>query len=244
MINISSIKSTSYPLATKTRKSGGPVYTLVNKVFSPLNKYPIKIYENLLYTSLRSKTIFYSGDTMKSFFISVIILLNTTLAFGFENTFFNSDSVPDVVTSVHVEVYDMAKSNIGCSFDVCYRMEVYLNNQLVARWATSPGDPNNDVDFNGVNTPKYTERSLNRARIMGSGYVSSRGDAMPYAMFILGSKGQNTGFAIHSGVVTGQKESHGCIRLEYANAQILNKWVRSAIKNNGPTTITTHDTAD
>jgi lipoprotein-anchoring transpeptidase ErfK/SrfK len=110
---------------------------------------------------------------------------------------------------------------------------------------TSPGDPYNDQpNFNGVNTPKWTNRSLNRSRIKGSGYVSGRGDSMPYAMFVLGSEGQNTGFAVHAGEVTGEKESHGCVRLEYSNAQTLNSWVLEAIANGGPTTITTNHTTN
>jgi L,D-transpeptidase catalytic domain len=181
---------------------------------------------------------------MKSvLFLSLIILSQSVFA-QFEGAFFEPSAVPSTIESVHMEVYDMARTDLGCSYSVCYRMEIYLNNQLVARWGTSPGDPNNDAGFNGVNTPKMTDRSLNRSRIMGSGYVSGRGDAMPYAMFILGSKGQNTGFAVHAGEVTGQKESHGCVRLEYKNAKTLNAWVRQAIANGGPTTITTHHTAD
>lgn len=179
---------------------------------------------------------------MRALFIAVLLLSST--AFGFEKTFLDEAAIPADINSVHMEVYDMARTDLGCSFDICYRMEVFINNVLVARWATSPGDPNNDVDFNGVNTPKYDNRSLNKDRLMGSGYVSGRGDPMPYAMFILGSKGQNTGFAIHAGNVTGLKESHGCIRLEYANAQMLNAWVKEGKKNGGALTITTHHTTD
>lgn len=182
---------------------------------------------------------------MKKLIIACLIVLSSSAAFGFENTFFNEAAIPETITSVHMEVFDMARTELGCSYSVCYRMEVYVNDMLVARWATSPGDPNNDQPgFNGVNTPKYNNRSLNRKRIMGPNYVSGRGDSMPYAMFILGSQGQNTGFAVHAGVVTGLKESHGCIRLEYANAQMLNAWVKEAIKNKGPTTISSQHTTD
>lgn len=179
---------------------------------------------------------------MRALFIAVLLMSST--AFGFEKTFLDEDAIPSDITDVHMEVFDMARTDLGCSYDICYRMEVYINDVLVARWATSPGDPNNDEGFNGVNTPKYTNRSLNKDRLMGAGYVSGRGDAMPYAMFILGSKGQNTGFAVHAGVVTGLKESHGCIRLEYANAQMLNAWVKAGKKNGGSLTISTSHTTD
>lgn len=181
---------------------------------------------------------------MKQVLLFLSLLSVSVVSSAFEGTFFEESSIPNNITSVHMEVYDMARTDLGCTYDVCYRMEIYLNDQLVARWATSPGDPNNDVGFNGVNTPRYNNRSLNRSRIMGSGYVSGRGDSMPYAMFILGSKGQNTGFAVHAGVVTGEKESHGCVRLQYEYAQVLNSWVREAIKNGGPTTISTSHTVD
>lgn len=179
---------------------------------------------------------------MKKFFVACLMMVSST-AFGFENTFLDESAIPDVITSVHMEVFDMAQTDLGCSSSVCFRMEVYLNDVLVARWATSPGDPTNDQPgFNGVNTPKYTNRSLNKSRLMGPGYISGKGDAMPYAMFILGSQGQNTGFAVHAGVVTGEKESHGCVRLEYANAQMLNAWTKEGKKNGGPLTITTNHT--
>ena len=181
---------------------------------------------------------------MKSFLILSLVILSQSAFAQFEGAFFLPEEVPSDIGSVHMEVFDMARTELGCSFEVCYRMDIYLNGNLVARWGTSPGDPNNNADFNGVNTPKMTNRSLNLSRIMGSGYVSGRGDSMPYAMFILGSKGQSTGFAVHAGNVTGNKESHGCIRLEYANAKTLNAWVRQAKANGGPLTITTHHTAD
>lgn len=177
-------------------------------------------------------------------FLMCVLLLSSSLSFGFEGTFFDENLVPNTIESVHMEVFDMARSEIGCSYNTCFRMDIYLNGVFVARWGTSPGDPNNNVGFNGVNTPRYNARSLNRNRIMGPGYVSGRGDSMPYSMFILGSQGQNTGFAVHAGVVTGEKESHGCVRLEYANAQRLNAWVKKAIQNSGPTTITTFHTTD
>ncbi len=180
---------------------------------------------------------------MKNLLIS-LFLFSSSLAYGFEGTFFDPNLVPSTIESVHMEVFDMARTELGCSFEVCFRMDIYINGVFVARWGTSPGDPNNDVDFNGVNTPRYNNRSLNRDRIMGPGYESWRGDSMPYAMFILGPEGQNTGFAVHAGHVTGEKESHGCIRLQYANAQMLNGWVKKAIANGGPTTITTYHTVD
>lgn len=184
------------------------------------------------------------GSFMKSLILFLSLSLASTVSLAFEGTFFDTSSVPQQVNSVHMEVFDMSQTGLGCSYPTCFRMEVYLNDVLVARWATSPGDPNNNAGFKGVNTPKYTDRNLNRGRIMGAGYVSGRGDAMPYAMFILGSQGQNTGFAVHAGHVTGEKESHGCIRLEYENAKILNSWVRAAIKNGGPTTISTSHTTN
>lgn len=180
---------------------------------------------------------------MKMFFATLMLLVSSS-AFGFEQTFFDEAAIPADITDVHMEVYDMARTDLGCGSAVCFRMEVYLNDVLVARWATSPGNPNNTAGFKGVNTPKYTNRSLNKSRLMGPGYVSGRGDAMPYAMFILGSQGQDTGFAVHAGVVTGEKESHGCIRLQYANAQMLNAWVKEGKKNGGSLTISTSHTAD
>ncbi|MCC6138258.1 MAG: L,D-transpeptidase [Bdellovibrionaceae bacterium] len=182
---------------------------------------------------------------MKKFFVTCLIALSSSVAFGFESTFLDESALPTTINSVHMEVFDMARTELGCTYEICFRMEVYVNDVLVARWATSPGDPYNDQPgFNGVNTPKYNNRSLNRSRIMGPGYISGKGDSMPYSMFILGSQGQNTGFAVHAGVVTGLKESHGCVRLEYANAQKLNSWVKQAIKNKGPTTISTQHTTD
>ncbi len=181
---------------------------------------------------------------MKSTVLLTLLILSQSAFAQFEGAFFDASLVPNNIESVHLELFDMARTGLGCSYDVCFRMEIYLNGNLVARWGTSPGNPNNDVDFNGVNTPKMTNRSLNRSRIMGSGYVSHRGDPMPYAMFILGSKGQGTGFAVHAGNTTGNKESHGCIRLEYDNAKIVNAWVREAISNGGSTTITTKHTTD
>ncbi len=188
---------------------------------------------------------------MKSSILFSLLLLSSSAFAQFEGAFYLPENVPNNIQSVHMEVFDMARTGLGCSYDVCFRMEVYLNGNLVARWGTSPGDPYNDqynskgqLIFDGVNTPLMTDRRLNRERIMGPDYVSGRGDAMPYAMFILGSKGQNTGFAVHAGVVTGEKESHGCVRLEYNNAKTLNSWVREALANGGPLTITTRHTAD
>lgn len=171
---------------------------------------------------------------MKSLFIFLgTLLIGASSALGFEKTFFNEADVPADISSVEIYLYDMARTELGCSDNQCYRIDVVLNGVQVARWAASPGNPNNTDGFQGVNTPAYNGRSLDMKRIMGSGYVSSRGDAMPYAMFILGSSGQATGFALHAGHVTGRKESHGCIRLEYANAQQLNAWIKEVKANKG-----------
>lgn len=174
----------------------------------------------------------------------IAFTLSASQVFAFEQTFFEEGNVPSSIESVEVYLYDMARTELGCSDTQCFRIDVLLNGVQVARWAASPGNPNNTDGFQGVNTPAYNGRSFDKSRIMSADYVSSRGDAMPYAMFILGSNGQATGFAVHAGHVTGRKESHGCIRIEYANAQLLNSWMKKVKANKGTAQIWSEHTKD
>ncbi len=138
-------------------------------------------------------------------------------------------SALDVEVSVH---NPCASSNTQC-----FQMDVYLNGALTESWVTSPGNPNNNAGFKGSNTPEYTAAKF--TRINGRGYISGRGDPMPYALHINGS-----GYAVHGSslAVNGAKASHGCLRLKTPNAKKLNEWVREAKKSGGLMQITVRDT--
>lgn len=116
-------------------------------------------------------------------------------------------------------------------------MDVYLKGALEASWVTSPGNPNNNAGFKGSNTPEYTNANFTSTK--KGGYISSRGDPMPYAMHING-----TGYAVHGSslAVDGAKRSHGCLRIKTPNAKILKGWVKEAKRTGGLTTITVRDT--
>lgn len=135
----------------------------------------------------------------------------------------------DVEVSVHNPCRSQDKQ--------CFILDVYLNGDLAASWATSPGNPNNNAGFNGSNTPEYTRANFTSAN--DAGYESHRDDPMPYAMHINGS-----GYAVHgSGLaVDGTKQSHGCLRLKTPNAKQLNEWVKQAMNTGGLRTITVRDT--
>jgi hypothetical protein len=157
--------------------------------------------------------------------LNVLALFLSVNAFGFYGTF-TKEVNPEAILHVEMFLYNLAKFE-DCGDTQCYRMDVYLNGELAARWAASPGTTG-QRDFPGEYTPQWARATLNKSRIMGHGYVSRRGDAMPYAMFINYGNG---GFAVHAGEVTGRRESHGCVRLQYDKAKLLNSWVRMAMKN-------------
>ncbi|MCC6138260.1 MAG: L,D-transpeptidase [Bdellovibrionaceae bacterium] len=142
--------------------------------------------------------------------------------------FAQSASALDVEVSVH---------NPCAPSKQCFQMDVYLDGSLTETWVTSPGNPNNNSGFKGSNTPEYTAANFTSTK--KAGYVSSRGDSMPYAMHING-----TGYAVHGSslAVDGKKRSHGCLRIKTPNAKKLNAWVREAKSTGGLTTVTVRDT--
>jgi L,D-transpeptidase catalytic domain len=100
-------------------------------------------------------------------------------------------------------------------------VSIYIDGVLESTWKTSTGrdgyeTPNFDRHPNGRIYEAYMSRSYPSADINGLGN-------MPYAIFIEG------GFAIHgtdSLWRLGTAASHGCIRLEPANAKVVNTLVR------------------
>lgn len=185
-----------------------------------------------------------------SFAAFFLISLSAHSVGEFEGTFYSEASVPATITNVEFHLFDMAKSADGCSSKGrCYRMDVLLNGVHVARVAVSPGNPHQKK---AINTPTMDGLSLDPGRLMGKGYKNNPalgGDPMPYAMFTKPYKNQkgtnkprSSGVAIHAGHVTGDKASHGCIRVESFFAPIFSKWVKEAFANGGEARVWAQDT--
>jgi lipoprotein-anchoring transpeptidase ErfK/SrfK len=150
---------------------------------------------------------------------------------------FDPVSVPETITSMDITVFNLSAED-GCtdSKGECFRIAIVLNGEQVAQWMASPGTPNHS-DYGGVYTPNWEQKSFNTSRIYNS-YTNSHGDSMPYAMFV-----GSTGIAVHaSGKVTGNRLSHGCIRVSLEHAKTINQWMREAVKNGDTPTLTTRGT--
>jgi len=148
-------------------------------------------------------------------------------------TFDPSGDVGEVKT-MDITVFNLSAEE-GCtdSKGECFRIDIVINGEHVARWVASPGTPKHS-DYAGGYTPNWEQKAFNGGRIYNA-YKNSHGDSMPYAMFV-----GSTGIAVHaSGTVTGNRLSHGCIRVSLAHAQQINKWMRQAFKNGDTPTLTT-----
>lgn len=175
---------------------------------------------------------------MKFVFANLIaaMLFSATAQADFVGTFDPSYEITDV-QSMDLTVFNLSAAE-GCtdSKGECFRIAVVINGEQVAQWATSPGTPNHS-DYAGVYTPNWEMKAFNTDRIYTS-YTNKHGDSMPYAMFV-----GATGIAVHaSGVVTGNRLSHGCLRVTLAHAKLINKWMRKAVANGDVPTLTTRGT--
>ena len=108
------------------------------------------------------------------------------------------------------------------------RMQVYLNGVLQGEFATSTGKA-------GFETPNFDTNPNGRVYQIYSSSKYPGYDNMPYAVFIQG------GFAIHGAPGDeernlGHMASHGCVRLQVANAQFVNKLVSQSIADSGGST--------
>lgn len=152
------------------------------------------------------------------------------------------DAVPNVITSVQIDVFDLKRDGGPCTDSQCFRADVYLNDIHVARWAVSPGKPHFGTDFVGSYTPTYEGRSFHASHLHQH-YKNRFGDSMPWAAFIKNSSGGKSGYATHCGRVTGRRESHGCIRMvcnaQRNDARAVNQWIKEAFKNGGTARIWT-----
>lgn len=185
---------------------------------------------------------------MKSFFLSLALSLMTLQAHAhktaatFEGTFEDRDLISRPAKDIKIHVFDLAKRG-GCSGKVCFRMDVYVNGQHFARWPASPGKKHWGTEFVGVYTPEFGKagRPIHPDHIHTS-YTNRFGDSMPYAMFLRTGKGNKSGIAIHAGHVTGDRESHGCIRIPLDSARYLNGLVKEALRNGGTAHVWTEHT--
>jgi len=177
---------------------------------------------------------------MKSLLFLIASTLLSTQAFGAFGEVTHSSLVPPMnqIKKVEVFLYDLVKEGYGreCDDTQCYRLDVEINDVLVATWIASPGKPHPGTDFKGNYTPQYLSGvPFSKQKRRGANYVSSRGDHMPWAAFWTRNDGGHPVIATHAGVVTGRRESHGCVRLHYDRAESVYKWVGAAMKNGGTT---------
>jgi hypothetical protein len=162
--------------------------------------------------------------------VSLKALLATMFSFG---VLFSLNASAGV-TNVNVHVHNPCRS----AGKQCFQLDIYLDGNLAKTCVTSPGDPNAGTkSFRGTNTPEFNPGRF--TSINGAGYVSHRGDPMPYAMHIDG-----TGFAVHGSAlrVDGTKASHGCMRLKTPCAKELNHWMRESRDAGGSRQIIVEDT--
>lgn len=171
--------------------------------------------------------------SMLTLLIAAATLFSTHAHAAYVGTF-DPVSIPENITSMDITVFNLSAAE-GCTDKKgeCFRIDIVLNGEHVARWVASPGTPHHS-DYAGVYTPNWEGKAFNVNRIYTS-YTNSHGDPMPYAMFV-----GATGIAVHaSGTVTGNRLSHGCIRVSLEHAKIINKWMRQAVKNGDVPTLTT-----
>lgn len=192
------------------------------------------------------------GRNMMFLSRSLIALLTVTSfisnANALSDLWDSPDAIPAVITKVEVHVYNMHLDGGNCvdKYNECYRADIFLNGQQVARWAASPGRPHYGTKFVGVFTPIFEGRSFHPNHLHQY-YTNRFGDSMPWAAFIKTSDGAKSGIATHCGNVTGRRESHGCIRLDCTrqnNAKLLNLWIREAFANGGTAKIWTEHTRE
>lgn len=195
----------------------------------------------------------------------VAVLLFSVASFGFAGEWENTEMISAIesgelsVQHVKIQVYNMAKYADGrkaCGSDQCFRADIIVNEVQIATWAVSPGKLHPGTDFLGIYTPKYNGHTIWNGAFRSGGYISSNGDPMPWATYMkYKSKNQRTGVAFHCGRVTGERESHGCIRMvcngkrdingksvRRVDAQVLQSWVKQAFKNGGTALVWTEDT--
>jgi hypothetical protein len=162
------------------------------------------------------------------------------------------------VDSVYYEVYDInALDPVKCPTH-CFRVKVFVNDSLIAVIPTSPGSG----AFNwGGRTPEFRNTSLARTssksgprrgykgyrlhtveyhssrRDRGNGLITGNDNLRYFTVFKTNS-GRDVGIGFHGdkgGVykVTGEPESHGCMRLTDNNAYIVNMLARAVVDNTG-----------
>jgi len=193
------------------------------------------------------------------------VVLFSASAFGFAGEWEDSETISAIargsvqVRDVKIQVYNMAKYTDGrraCGSSQCFRADISVNGQQVATWAVSPGKKHPGTDFVGVYTPKYSGHTIWNGSFRSASYKSSRGDAMPWATYMkYKTKNRRTGIAFHCGNVTGERESHGCIRMvcngrrsingkrkRRVDAQLLQSWIKKAFANGGTALVWTEDT--
>ena len=107
-------------------------------------------------------------------------------------------------------------------------MQVFLNGVLQGEFATSTGKA-------GFATPNFDTNPSGRVYEVYSSTKYPGYNNMPFAVFIKG------GFAIHGAPGVEERElghvaSHGCVRLQVANAQLVNKLVAQSIADSAGST--------
>ncbi|MGH1469511.1 MAG: L,D-transpeptidase [Bdellovibrionales bacterium] len=177
---------------------------------------------------------------MNKLFTLASILLFSTLSFGFAGEWEDSQKIADIksgalqVQDLKIDIYNYAETAEGraaCGARECFRMDVFINDEQIATWATSPGKPHPGTNHVGVYTPEYEGRSIHSGHVYGRDYISYKFKySMPYVMYLRSNK---LGIGIHAGVVNGTRLSHGCIRLVTEDARRLNQWVREVFRNGG-----------
>jgi len=205
------------------------------------------------------------GREMKRVITLIVFMLISTTAFGFAGEWENSDVISKIsrgdiqVRDVKIEIYNMAKYADGraaCGSSQCFRADISVNGEQIARWAVSPGKRHPGTDFVGIYTPQYSGHTIWNGSFRGAGYISSNNDPMPWATYMkYKSRNARTGVAFHCGRVTGERESHGCIRMvcngsreingrsgRRVDAQLLQSWIKLAFRNGGTALVWTEDT--
>jgi len=164
----------------------------------------------------------------------------------------------DSITSVYYEVYDInALDPVKCPSH-CFRVKVFVNDRLIAVVPTSPGSGRHNW---GGRTPEFRNTSLattkstkgrrrgykgyrlhtfdyhSSVRKRSNGLVTGGDNLRHFSVFKTNS-GRDVGIGFHGdkgGVykVTGEPESHGCLRLTDDNAFVVNSLARAVIDNTG-----------
>jgi len=171
---------------------------------------------------------------------------------------FPEDINLSAVTSVYYEVYDInALDPVKCPTH-CFRVSVYVNNSLIAVLPTSPGSDRHNW---GGRTPEFRNTSLatkessrgDRGGYKGyrlhkreyHSYVKQRpngittgGDNLRYFTVFKTNSGRDVGIGFHGDKdgaypVTGEPESHGCMRVTDNNAFVINSLARAVVDNTG-----------